>query len=218
METRKIELDLTPQKQPGPPGDRSGKPLYVVSGFMRTGTSMMMRALVAGGLDACYRESRDRMKDRHKDQDYDPNKGGLYELEKRDYQRPDFPHGYEGYLIKGLNYCVPRMNVMPAGIRIVFMRRDAEEIRQSYDAFFGRPLRNIENLDRNMESVIDRIKNRRDVLSINVFWFRQVVKAPLSHFDQLTRNGWPIDPLVAAGIIDPELCRFRREQLTVGVM
>jgi len=36
--------------------------LYVVSGFMRTGTSMMMRALEAGGMDASYRQSRETMR------------------------------------------------------------------------------------------------------------------------------------------------------------
>lgn len=94
------------------------KPVYVIGGFMRSGTSMMMRALEAGGMEACYRKSRDQMKARYADDQYDPNAGGLYELERRDYRRPDFPIGYEGKLIKCLQRG-PRSRTMlpPAGTR-----------------------------------------------------------------------------------------------------
>lgn len=217
--TIKIELDpntLFDAAIKEPPRNRNGL-LYVVGGFMRTGTSMMMGALVAGGLDAYYRESRDRMRRRHADEYYDPNQGGLWELERADYKRWDFPRGFEGYLIKGLNFCVPRMEMMPAGIRVVFMRRDTEEIKQSYEAFFGTPLRNVAHISRNMDSIIGRIENRRDVLSLDVFWFRNVVQEPLEHFNQLVRSGWPIDAMAAAQTINPDLCRFRRESLQAGV-
>jgi len=64
--------------------------LYVVSGFMRTGTSMMMRALENAGMNASYKQSRDEMKSRFADEFYDPNIGGLYELEREDYQKKTF--------------------------------------------------------------------------------------------------------------------------------
>lgn len=194
------------------------KTLYVVSGFMRTGTSMMMRALEAGGMEACYKQSRDVMKNRFADAHYDPNVGGLYELERQDYRKPGFPRGYEGKLIKALNMGVPNMTVMPAGIRIVFMRRDAEEVRQSYDAFFGRQVQNIDHLDKRMEDIIARIRNRKDVASVHVFWYRDVVDNPLGHFARLQADGWPMDARTAAEMVDPCYCRFRREELTVGII
>ena len=58
--------------------------LYIVSGFMRTGTSMMMKALEAGGLEAAYQQSREAMRKRYADEHYDPNVGGRYELRRRD--------------------------------------------------------------------------------------------------------------------------------------
>ena len=76
--------------------DKKDKTLYVVSGFMRTGTSMMMKALEAGGLEACYRQSREEMRLRFADEHYDPNVGGLYELEREDYREKGFPRKYEG--------------------------------------------------------------------------------------------------------------------------
>lgn len=191
--------------------------LYVVSGYMRTGTSMMMRALEASGLDACYQQSRDVMKNRFADSHYDPNVGGLYELEKRDYKCLDFPRQFEGRLIKGLNMCVVTMNIM-SDIKVVFMRRDSEEIRQSYDAFFDKQLGAIGNLNKRMAGIIERIENRRDVSSLNVFWYRDVVDDPHTYFQILQRNGWPIDVIKAASVVDPHYCRFRLENLTVGIV
>lgn len=195
-----------------------GQTLYVVSGFMRTGTSMMMRALEAGGMKACYSQNRDVMKARYADEHYDPNIGGLYELDRGEYREWGFPHKYEGKLIKALNLAVPQMAVMPKGIRVVFMRRHPEEIRQSFDAFFGTQLRNVDHLKRNMDDVIQRIRNRKDVLSLDVFWYRQVVEQPLPHFETLVDHGWLIDSVAAASVVDPAFYRFRLERLTIGIV
>ena len=192
--------------------------VYVVSGFMRTGTSMMMKALEAGGMDASYRQSRDVMKNRFADEHYDPNIGGLYELERKDYQEFGFPSKYKGKLIKALNHGVPKMAVMPDGIRVIFMRRHPEEIRQSYDGFFGQQLQNIEHLERNMEDIIDRIKNRKDVLSLDVFWYRGVIENPSMHFQILKDSGWPIDVEKCVKVVDPQYYRFKLENLTIGII
>ena len=194
------------------------KTVYVISGFMRTGTSMMMKALEEGGMEACYKQSRDVMKNRFVDEFYDPNIGGLYELERKDYQDFGFPQKYKGKLIKALSHGVPQMATMPDGIRVVFMRRNPEEIRQSYDAFFGQQLRNIEHLERNMEDVIERIKNRKDIKSLDIFWYREVVEEPLKYFKILEEHGWPVDPEKAASAVDPQYYRFKIENLTMGIV
>ncbi len=196
----------------------SDKTLYVVSGFMRTGTSMMMKALEEGGISASYRQSRDVMKNRFADDQYDPNIGGLFELQRQDYRKPNFPKGYEGKLIKALNMGVPRMDVMPDGIRVVFMKRDPEEIRQSYDAFFGKSLRDVDAIKKSMDSNIKRIQNRKDVKSLDVFWYRDVVKEPKKYFQILKDHGWPIDVVKCVAVVDPKYCRFKKEELTVGII
>jgi len=213
--------------------------LYVVTGFMRTGTSMMMKALEAGGLDADYQQSRDEMKNRFADEHYDPNVGGLYELERKDYKKWGFPKKHDGKLIKALNQGVPKMWPMKNGIRVVFMRRDSEEIRQSYDAFFGRQL-DPENflpfskdqtasyplpgsnewtkLDSKMQGIVEKIHNRKDVKSLHEFWFRSVVDNPLKYFQTLKNAGWPIDPKKCAEVVDAKYCRFKLEELEIGVL
>lgn len=193
------------------------KTLYVVSGFMRTGTSMMMRALEASGMDAVSRPKRDEMKDKHADDYYNPNRGGLYELNREEYLALDFPKGFEGKLIKALSMAIPTMNVMENGIRVVFMRRDQEEIRQSYLAFFNSNL-NMRKFNERIEYIIERINNRKDVLSLDIFWYRDVIVDPIKYFNLLKESGWNIDVEKAAGIVDPEQCRYRRENLTVGII
>ncbi len=197
--------------------------LYVVSGFMRTGTSMMMRALENAGMNASYKQSRDEMKSRFADEFYDPNIGGLYELEREDYQKKDFPKGYEGKLIKALSQGVPRMNVTQDGIRAVFMRRDNEEIRQSYQAFFDSQLdavaeKNTDTFNLFIENIIANINNRKDVLSLDIFWYRDVIENPTKYFTTLKENGWDIDVEKAVSVIDPKCCRFKKEELTIGVI
>jgi len=194
------------------------KTVYVVSGFMRTGTSMMMKALEAGGMVASYRQSRDVMKNRFADEHYDPNIGGLYELELKDYREFGFPRKYCGKLIKALNQGVPRMATMKDGIRVVFMKRNLEEIRQSYDAFFGRQLQDVVKLEEMMNDITDRIRNRKDVLSLDIFWYRDVVENPLKYFKILKDKGWDIDYKKSATIVDPKYYRYKLEELTVGVL
>ena len=45
--------------------DAAFRVIYVVTGYMRTGTSMMMQCLQAGGLEAVYSPAREGMNERH---------------------------------------------------------------------------------------------------------------------------------------------------------
>lgn len=191
--------------------------IYIVSGFMRSGTSMMMRALEAGGLEACYKASRDELIEKHSDEHYAPNPA-LYELERSDYRDPTFPDKYEGKLIKCLAPGMFRLKARQEpkdAYQIVFMRRDPEEIRQSFQAFFGRDNAGVENSHETVERAHDILAMRRDVRLL-MFWYRDVVSAPLDAFQRLRLSGWPIDPNKAAAVVDPALCRYRIEELDIG--
>jgi len=191
------------------------KTTYIVSGFMRTGTSMMMQALAEGGLEPAYNPVRDKMNKDFGDNDYQPNPGGFYELTRQDYRQPGFPHQFEGKLIKCLFGGLPRMAV--GNYKVVFMMRDPEEIRQSYESFFNKPAPPILNqYDQIMKDSIDMLKNRKDT-EVIVFEYRKVVEDPLEHFRILKRNEWDIDVNKAAASVNPELCRYRLEELTVDI-
>jgi hypothetical protein len=186
--------------------------VYIVSGYMRTGTSMMMGCLEAGGMEASYKKSRDEMRQSFSDKHYDPNEGGLYELEASDYRSADFPDEYKGKLIKCLMGGIERIKVMPK-IKIVFMRRDITEIAQSYEAFFGIKSKvDRLNFQSKVDNIILRLRKRNDV-DINVFWYRDVVEDPIKHFDILKNNSWPIDIKEAVKFVKPKLLRFKKEIL-----
>lgn len=190
--------------------------IWICSGFMRSGTSAMMAALVAGGMSAEYSEQRNQVADRHADQHYHPNPAGLFEVPLREYQDPDFPLRYQGKLIKVMSWGLDGLAVNPQGYRVVLMQRDSEEIRQSYEAFFDRPLRMpwFDQYTERMERAVKMLRNRNDVLSVDAVQYRDLVANPLS---ELAMLDWPIDVRAAAKIVDPKQCRFKREILTVGI-
>ena len=194
--------------------------IYIVAGSQRTGTSMMMRALMAGGLQADYDPSRDQMNDQYGDEDYKPNAGGFYELRKDQYQAVGFPRAHEGKLIKVLNEGVlkiaPRSAEDP--YRIVFMRRDAEEMRQSWQAFFGVNMTHPAADDERQDIIEGALRMRRDCDVVTVR-YRDFLTGPPHHsawFSLMVYHGWPIDPATAAATIDPALCHMKREELAVG--
>lgn len=180
--------------------------LYIVSGFMRSGTSMMMAALEKGGLDAARSIERDKeMAARWDDPDYVVN-SEYYELQRSDYQAPDFPAKFDGKLIKCL---MPGAIRLPAGFeyRIVLMRRATPEINTSLFAAFGQAnmdTTNPEDFERNMERYTGIMRDRRSVKSLDVLWYRDVLADPVGAFASLD---WPIDPVAAARTIDRSKAR-----------
>jgi hypothetical protein len=192
------------------------KTTYIVSGYMRSGTSMMMQALSVGGLEPESHKSREHMNQQFGDKEYKPNDGGFYELSRQQYQAIGFPKAHEGKLIKCLYGGVHR--IAAGDYKIVYMLRDYEEIRQSYEAFFDvlPNLQTEEQYNEVMNITIGILEQRKDV-NLTVLNYRDVVENPVSAFIKLKNRGWNIDPYKAAKVVDPELCRFRKELLEVGI-
>ena len=164
---------------------------------------------------SAFNPSRDAMNERFGDQHYQPNPGGFYELHRSEYQQYRFPIMYPGKLIKVLFGGVWRL--YPWKYKIVYMKRDPEEIRQSYEAFFNQKAPpNLRNYDQINEDTLAYINIRSD-MDVDVFRYREVVEKPKDYFALLKKHGWPIDVGKAVAVIKTDLCRFRRENLTVGI-
>lgn len=182
--------------------------IYIVSGFMRSGTSMMMRALEAGGLEAVYNPSRDQMNDKFGDDDYKINDEGFYELSREEYLHPQFPDNHNGKLVKCLWGGMTMLRASRNKKRIVFMRRPIEEIADSYEAAFGhRHPAAIPELEDKLDRIQGILGKRRDV-ELHVLQYHDVIKDPLKAFESL---GWPVDAHKAAAVVNPELYRHRHE-------
>jgi len=178
--------------------------LYVVAGHRRTGTSAMMQALENGGMDACYAQTSN--------QDPYPDikvcrwyPGDHYELTDADQKDESFPRTYDGKLIKSLNFGVIGMRTMDNGIKVIYMRRNAEEVRQSHYGFYpkfnwvGFNAEHYSNID---DAIVENIVNRRDVRSLNTVWYQELIDDPVRIFSSLKNNGWDIDVDKAAKVID----------------
>lgn len=188
--------------------------IYGVSGFMRSGTSMLCRALEAGGMTVVRSEARDEFGKIHSDAYYSPNAGGLYEASLQEMREIGWPRQYDGMVVKAV---APFIKFLaPHAYRVVFMRRDAEEIRQSYAAAFGKHFTTAQ-IEATVSESLSQLRNRRDVADIIEVEYASMVKNPLAEFTRLADNAWPFDPIAAAKIVDPAQYRFRLERLTAGL-
>jgi len=191
--------------------------IHIVSGMYRSGTSAMMQSLIAGGMSAAWSEDRNKIAEQHADEHYSPNKSGLYEVPLKEYGGLNFPLDYQGKLIKVMLWGLDGLAVNPEGYRVVIMRRDPEEIRQSYEAFFGKKCPPLTEYEGRIDRARELLSNRGDVRNVVVFRYANLIKNPQSVMLQLRGRCWPIDPLEAAAAIDPAQYRFRLERLTVGI-
>lgn len=106
------------------------EPIYVVSGLPRSGTSMMMKMLEAGGLEPVTDHIRTADED---------NPKGYYELEavKQTAQDPSWVEGARGKVVKVISQL---LRDLPAGERykVVFMRRNLDEVLKSQQTMLER--------------------------------------------------------------------------------
>ena len=198
--------------------------IHVVSGYMRSGTSMMMKALVAGSsLVPEVDKRRDDHFEQYASDGYHPNPNGFYEFTEKESHLPHFPRQFDGKLIKCL---LQRAVAMSAGeYRVLVMLRDPEEIRQSLQAFFGDKCKLMPathdfthpEYHAFTEEAIGILNQRRD-MNVTVLNYRDVIENPIDAFWKLKiRGGWQIDPHKCAATIDPSQYRFRKELLTEGI-
>ncbi|MBU0986165.1 MAG: hypothetical protein KKH68_02835 [Proteobacteria bacterium] len=189
------------------------KTVFVVSGYMRSGTSMMMKCLEAGGMEAKHNLCKDRiLNDRYAREDYQPNPGGFYELGPREFNHPDFPKIYANKLIKVLHWRLP--GLPPFKYKIIFMLRDPQEIEVSFLKMFRRrPPFVLHKYDALMKKILTMLQSRPDIETLPV-QHRDVIRDPLKVFATIKDNHFPvIDIEKAAAAVNPALYRSKRTDL-----
>ncbi len=191
----------------------SKKIIYVVSGMLRSGTSMMMRALTFGGMDPAYDKREGRTMEIING--YVPNRDGYYELSYANRQQKGFPAMYEGKLVKLLLHRTYEIRNMPPNVifKTVMMRRDRTEILKSINrvrTYMGTEL----NDDKVMRSIIKGEGNipffKLHSRTFDEIWYPDVINDPLAIFTQLKASGWPIDVEKAVTVPDPTQYRFKK--------
>lgn len=183
---------------------------FIVSGVWRSGTTMMTRALAAGGDipllpladDVAIRQERI-----HAKAGYDPQPEGFLETNTIGLQADRsgwWHHLQDGHLFKMSPHGLFRL--LPADYRIVYMHRELAELERSWWDTFNNPFSEPELWMG--EDAVAILRQRRDVV-VHEVQYAEAVTDPLGTFVRLRDEGWPLDPEKAAAVVDPALYRHR---------
>lgn len=182
--------------------------VYLVTSLHRSGSSMMMRGLIAGGMQGVYGEDQDWLNVSAGRPGYQPNPHGFYALDDpSEFARPDFAEEYAGKLVK----LPPGMALrLPVGdYRVVFMQRAPAQILASMLAMSPLDLFTLEPAiwfyAKVRDAMILAMQARGAV--VDVVKYADVIASPLTAFTSLQSAGWPINPALAAAVVDPALYR-----------
>lgn len=186
---------------------------YIVSGYMRTGTSMMMHALKEGGMELVVDKSREKMNTTYGDNVYKPNHNGFFELTPDTTKKESFPEMFFGKTMKILPPDI--FNICDGNYKVLIMQRDKEEARQSYEAFFKNY-----NVYFDYEGEMKKLEKfckERDDIDYLILQYKDVVFNPKKAFGKIKEFGIPIDVEKSIKVIDPNKYRFRIERLIPGI-
>ena len=200
----------TDAPQPATPSDESGEPITVVSGLPRSGTSMLMQMLHAGG-QPCLTDGL-----READPD---NPRGYFEYEKVKRLRTDrswLPEA-QGKTVKIIAQLLP---FLPPQFkyRIVFMDRDLDEVIASQSRMLERQERtggklSDERLRQVFEWQVTQVKGMLDARNIPTLSVAHTdaLEHPMEVAEQLRNflaGDLEVDAMVA--VVDSDLYRQRR--------
>lgn len=188
------------------------QPIFLVSGLPRSGTSMMMKMLEAGGIEIVTDHLR---------QADDDNPKGYYELEKVKHLQNDarWMHYMRGKALKvvsSLLFYVP----LSLPYKIIFMRRDIGEILASQKKMLdsrGEESNTItddvlrQKYATHLEKIREWIEARRNVECVYLE-YAEILKDPLGGARAVQEFlGQPLQLEAMAAVVDPDLYRNRGE-------
>lgn len=193
---------------------KSRQNIVIVSGLPRSGTSMMMQMLEAGGVSI--------LKDNHRQPDIN-NPKGYYEYEpvKRLYK------GETSWLPEAMGQAVKvistQLHHLPPDFdyRIIFMKRSMVEILRSQQEMLrqlGKESEfDAERLSNHYETHLDAIEHwceTRDNLQVLYVDYVDALAAPLDYVQMITQFlDLPLDQSAMIQVIDPTLHRQRADEL-----
>lgn len=192
---------------------RYGAPIVVVSGLPRSGTSMMMRMLEAGGVPI--------LADGQRTADLS-NPRGYFEFEpvkelEGGRREPDWLPGARGQAVKIISFL---LTWLPEhyNYQVVFMQRDLDEVGASQRQMLERRGEGGDGPDPGATAAmfqahlaqVERFMAARECFTTLPVPYRQAVDQPLATADAVARFlKRPLDTAAMAGAVDRELYRNR---------
>jgi hypothetical protein len=188
-----------------------GEPVILVSGLPRSGTSMMMKMLAAGGLELVTDHVR---------QADDDNPLGYFETEavRRMEESEDrsWIADHRGEVVKVISHLLPKLP-KDVAYKVILMRRNIAEVIASQNTMLER---RGESRDDDPEELSRRyeIHLRKTALLVDIepnlaaldIAYHDVVANPLAQARRVQRFlRMPLDVRAMAGVVDPNLYRNR---------
>ncbi len=186
--------------------------LTIVSGLPRSGTSMMMRMIDAGGVPALIDNVRTADED---------NPLGYYEFEpvKQTKKDASWLDGAPGKVVKMVHLLLLDLPTDRCPYRVVFMRRNLEEVVASQDVMLERKGKKSDDLskDRLMKIFEAQLKKVEDYVAANPC-FRMLSV----NYNEIIRDAHPwvtrLNDFLGGGlntqamleVVDPKLYRQRK--------
>lgn len=194
---------------------RYGQPIVVVSGLPRSGTSMAMKMLAAGGLEV--------ITDGEREADAD-NPKGYYEDERvKELARMEDKSWLGEARGKGIKIISFLLRELPAeyNYKVLFMRRDMEEILASQQKMLDRRSEETETDDERMAKLFEAdlfraryLMKRQPQFEFVEIDYREALADPLRAARTMRDFvGRELDLEKMVAVVDPDLYRNRREQL-----
>lgn len=196
-------------------GSQNDKVVTIVSGLPRSGTSMMMKMLEAGGIPP--------MTDKIREADSD-NPKGYYEFERvKQMDKGDIAWmvDAQGKVVKVISQL---LKYLPSDYeyRVIFMRRNMNEILASQKKMLinrgedpnKAPDEEISALfEKHLQSVVSWLRLQPNVETLYVH-YRDMLTNPEPHVEQVNRflGGW-LDTEAMVSVVDPNLYRNRKEKI-----
>lgn len=192
----------------------------VVSGLPRSGTSMMMKMLEAGGIVPMTDEIRTADKD---------NPKGYYEFERvKQLDKGDtaWVKDAQGKVVKVISALLKHLP-SEYKYRVIFMRRTMPEILASQKKMLVRRGENADDMDdekmaalfdKHLQSVQEWIQTQPNV-SVLYVYYSDMLADPLSQIEKVVQFlGKDLNVEKMANVVDPELYRnqskAKRQQIT----
>jgi hypothetical protein len=190
-----------------------GKPIVLVSGLPRSGTSMAMKMLEAGGMEIIVDNIRTADEDNPKGYFEDERVKELAEMDDTTWLRP--ARGKVIKVVSSLLQYLPKDN----SYKVVFMRRNLHEVLASQAKMLDRRgeenTAEDEDMLRMYESHLDKVKFQlrfRDWFEVLYLDFSEVVGDPETQAKRLNEFvGGHLDIEKMAMQVDPNLYRNRAE-------
>jgi hypothetical protein len=191
---------------------RYGKPIVVVSGLPRSGTSMMMQMLSAGGIETLTDDLRTAD---------ESNPQGYYELERvRTLEEHEDFFWLKDARGKAVKIIAFLLRYLPEDFnyKVVFMHRDLDEVLASQAKMLALRGEPSETDDARMRELFQshlattkRLLTGRARFEVLDISYHEVLENAAEHAERVNRfAGGQLDVERMAAVVDPQLHRSRR--------